>query len=156
MKLAMYAAGAAMAGVTCSSAAAARDLPADGVTRAEIAQWLQGHGYKADMHNDANGEPIISSGAQGINFDIYFYGCTAGRCRSFQYAAGWTESRPLDKLNAWNRDKRWIRSYLTASGKSVYGEYDVKIAPGGTWEQVDETLDQWNSAIVDFRTYMGF
>lgn len=136
--------------------AQARDLPAGGLTRAEVAQWLLGHGYKAQTHDDSEGNSIVSSASDGVNWDIYFYSCgKAGRCASLQYAAGWSGlTLEPDTLNAWNKDQRYIRSYVADKG-AVWGEYDVDISPGGTWEQLDYSLDRWTSALPKFKTHIG-
>ena len=148
--------GAALAALGAGLPAQARDLPAGGVTRQEVANWLTAHGRTARMHPDGAGEPIVSSAVGGVNFDIYFYSCTpAGRCRSIQYAAGWSGlEAAIPKLNGWNADKRYIRAYSKPSG-AVWGEYDIDVGPGGTSEQLDATWDRWASALADFKIYIG-
>lgn len=135
---------------------AARNLPAGGLSRQDVAAWLIGHGLRATIHNDDNGRSIVSSNVSGVNFDVYFYGCEGERCASIQYAGGWT---PLTKgtrenINDWNRQKRYIRAYLD-SKNNVWGEYDVDISPGGTWEQLDKSLTQWTARIADFKAWVG-
>nr|QQZ51966.1 YbjN domain-containing protein [Phenylobacterium glaciei] len=97
-------------------------MPAGGLTRAEIAQWLQGHGYKAKIHDDSSGTSIVTSASDGLNWDIYVYECNgAGRCPDLQYAAGWSGVTVADDtLNTWNRDNRYIRAYQGEKG-SVWG-----------------------------------
>jgi hypothetical protein len=148
---------AALALMLAAGGAVARDLPSGGVTRQEVAGWLQQQGYKANIHNDSSGESIVSStSSAGVNFDIYFFSCTSGRCSSLQYAAGWD---PLtlgtaDHINAWNRDKRYLRAYLDAHN-NVWAEYDVDIDPGGSWEQMDQSLARFNAQVGDFKTYFN-
>ena len=60
----------------------------------------------------------------------------------------------MDKLNTWNRAHRYIRAYLTTSN-GVFGEYDVEVSPGGTWEQLDDSLEIWLVRLKDFKTYIG-
>lgn len=136
--------------------ASARDLPSGGVTREEVADWLRGRGMTANVHNDDRGERIISSNIAGVNFDVYFYACNQDRCASIQYAAGWT---PLAQgtqanINAWNKDKRYVRAYLDNSN-NVWGEYDIDVSPGGTWEQMDASMERWKSQIAQFKSYFG-
>lgn len=137
-------------------AAHARDLPAGGLTRTELAQWLQGHGYKAQIHDDSNGISIVTSASDGVNWDIYFFVCNdVQRCGSIQYAAGWTGVTVADDaLNSWNRTKRYIRAYQGEKG-SIWGEYDIDISPGGTWEQLDKSLDRWTDALPTYKTAIG-
>jgi len=157
MQLRTVFAAAAMAwALLAAGAAASRDLPSGGVTRQDVAAWLQRQGQTATIHADSAGEIIVTSSSGGVNWDIYFYRCTAGRCTDIQYAAGWTEiaSMSLDKVNQWNRDKRYIRAYFGPKN-AVWGEYDVVLSPGGSWEQLDASLRDWISAVQRFKTYIN-
>jgi hypothetical protein len=157
MQLRTVLAAAAMAGaMVAAGAAASRELPAGGLTRQEVAAWLQAQGQTATIHPDSAGEIIVTSASGGVNWDIYFYRCTAGRCTDIQYAAGWTEiaSMSVEKINQWNHDKRYIRAYFGPKN-SVWGEYDVVVSPGGSWEQLNASLRDWNEAILRFKTYIN-
>ena len=151
-KLCVLAAALALA----APPAQARDLPSGGLTRAEVAQWLQDHGYKAKTHLDTAGNTIVSSASDGVNWDIYFYSCSkAERCASLQYAAGWSGLVLEDgTINTWNAGNRYIRAYVTGKD-AVWGEYDIDISPGGTWEQLDQSLDRWGAALPDFKKAIG-
>ncbi|WP_421932489.1 YbjN domain-containing protein [Phenylobacterium sp.] len=155
MKLPALAATLALAALAALPAQA-RDLPAGGLTRAEVAQWLQGHGYKAQTHDDSEGNSIVSSASDGVNWDIYFYDCgKTGRCASLQYAAGWSGLSLADgTLNTWNHGNRYIRGYQAAKG-AVWGEYDIDVSPGGTWEQLDHSLERWTGALSQFKDAIG-
>lgn len=132
----------------------ARDLPAGGMTSAEVAAWLRNASYPATVKPDPTtpGDEIISSSVDGINFDIYMYQCTSGRCKSLQYVAGWPASPNIatDRTNAWNRGHRFCRAYLTTGG-SVYCEFDIDIDPGGTYEALDHSLVRWRAVVGDFK-----
>lgn len=137
-----------------SQSAVAADLPAGGLTRQEVADWLGRHSLTPTIHNDSEGRSIVSSAVSGVNFDIYFLDCAGDRCAAIQYAAGWT---PLaggtpDHVNQWNRDHRNIRAYLD-SHNNVFGEYDIDISPGGSWEQMDQGLNRWSNAVAAFKTF---
>lgn len=153
MKFQIITAAAAVALSLVAGSASARDLPAGGLTRAEVAAWLQQHGLQAKIHNNSTGESIVSSTVSGVNFDIYFYACNGDRCGSIQYAAGWTPlaAGTLTAVNAWNVKNRYARAYLD-DHNNLWGEYDVDISPGGTWEQMDKSLDRWGSIISSFKT----
>jgi hypothetical protein len=90
-------AGALILGA-CAATASARDIPSGGLTYEEVASWLRASGYPATIKPDTSEgaksyERIVSSSVDGVNYDIYFYGCIKGRCDSIQYAAGWPSSR---------------------------------------------------------------
>jgi hypothetical protein len=161
MRLSAVAVAAALSLGLFAGAANARDIPAGGVTYDEVASWLRASGLPAEIKPDTStgagpDERIVASSADGVNFDIYFYGCTAGRCDSIQYAAGWPSSTgSTDRINAWNLSKRYIRAYTTAAGQ-YWAEYDIDVSPGGTYEQLDHTLVRWRSALGEYKAYMGF
>lgn len=141
--------------------AAARDLPTGGMTAQEVADWLTASGYSAQVKPDPTtpGDQIISSTINGVNYDIYMYACTAGRCRSLQYAAGWPTSAAgnvdvATKLLTWDRENRFIRAYISESGKNFWGEFDIDISPGGTYEALDRSLTRWSAAVGSFKAYM--
>jgi hypothetical protein len=153
--------------LTSTQVAAARDLPSDGVPISAIVTWLQGHGYQASIQRDATANSdFVSASANGTSWTIYFYECAGGdqgchQCadacvvKAIQFAGGWNAPGiGQDKLNAWNRDKRYIRTYSDAGG-AIWAEYDVEIAPGGTWEQLDTSLATWNTALTEYHRYFG-
>jgi hypothetical protein len=141
---------------------AARDLPDGGMTATEIAGWLIGAGYSAQVKPDPTtpGDQIVSTKTDGINVDIYLYDCSgegdARRCTSMQYAAGWppTDGYNLEKVNSWNRSNRYIKAYLTAKG-GLFGEYDLDLSPGGSFEMLNDSLQNWRSVVVDFNKYFN-
>ena len=135
--------------------ASARDLPTGGLTRPEVINWLSAQGIQATRQNDSNGADILKASVNGVNFDVYFYDCTADRCRSIQFAAGWSgiQSINVQRLNDWNKDHRFIRAYLTPESYA-FGEYDLVVSPGGTWEELNHALVNWRDMIVSFKTYI--
>lgn len=136
--------------------ALAKPVPAGGVTRQEVADWLVRNDMPAQIHDNGNGAVIVSSVTDGIKFDLYFYGCEAERCVSIQYAAGWSEATgvTVDDVNTWNTKNRYLRAYLS-NGSNVWGEYDVDVSPGGSWEQIDESLRTFKAMVVEFKDTLG-
>ncbi len=138
--------------------ALARDLPPNGVTRQDIVNWLQSHGYTASIQHDTTAnDDYVESAMNGVNYGIYFYACdTYGNCKSIQYSAGWDPIAGVDavKLNQWNADKRYFRAYLNPQN-DIYAEYDIDVMPGGTWELIDATLSRWSSQLASFKDFIG-
>ena len=153
---------AAFAVLISAAPAAARDLPDGGMTATEIAGWLIGSGYPAQVKPDPTtaGDQIVSTTTDGINVDIYLYDCSGTgndrRCTSMQYAAGWPPDSKynLEKINSWNRGNRYIKAYLTAKG-GLFGEYDLDLSPGGSFEMLNDCLQNWRSVVVDFDKYFN-
>lgn len=156
--LASLAACALLAGQAC-----AQGLPAGGLTAEEAADWIRGQGLPGEVLPDPTtpGDQIVRTSADGVNFDIYFYGCTSDapphhRCDSMQYAAGWDNSGGVDveRINQWNRENRFIRAYISRKGM-VFGEMDIDITPGVNYSALNRSLDRWRSAIARFRSSLG-
>jgi hypothetical protein len=155
----LAAVGAAFA-LASALPAAARDLPPGGLTATELAAWLKGKGMPAQVKADPTtpGDQIVSSAQDGVNFDLYLYDCSgngdARRCTSMQYAAGWG-AKPVftaDKANSWNSGNRYVRAYITSDG-ALFGEYDLDVSPGGTFEMLDDTLENWQRGLARFIKY---
>jgi len=164
LRTTVFGAVAAVA-IMCLGAAApalASPLPDGGMTATELATWLTGAGYAAEVKPDTTtpGDQIVSTKLDGLAVDIYLYGCSgdgdARRCTSIQYAAGWAPSsaNSLDRTNEWNRSHRYIKAYLT-KGNSLYGEYDLDLSPGGTFEMLNDTLANWRTNAGEFKTFFG-
>jgi hypothetical protein len=82
MKQLIVAAAAALA--LAPGAGWAKDLPAGGLTLEEMASWLQGEGYKAEIQTADDGSRNIYSAADGQNFHVDTYDCKGDRCALFQ------------------------------------------------------------------------
>lgn len=147
--------GAAMALMIGAAPALARPVPDAGVTREEVAEWLTKKGYKAEIHTDDGGEVLISSAIGGVNYDIYFYACNNKRCASIEYLAGWTpmDDVSLEDVNAWNAKKRYAFGFRDKD-LNIWAQYDVDIAPGGSWELMDVSLETWEQLVVSFKAFI--
>src|SRR5262249_32391370 len=79
---------AAMGLFILASPAAALDLPSNGMTATELANWLIQKGLPAQVKPDPTtpGDQIVSTSTDGIDVDIYLYDCSgegnARRCTS--------------------------------------------------------------------------
>lgn len=155
-------AAAMMTVLLFAAPAAARDLPEGGMTATEIASWLTQQGYQAEVKPDPTtpGDQIVSTTVDRFSFDIYLYDCSgqgnSRRCTSMQYAVGWPASADynVEKVNSWNRGNRYIKAYLTTKG-GLFGEYDFDVSPGGTYEMLNDCLQNWRSVVVDFSKYFN-
>ena len=146
---AMLAAGAGQA--------AAQQINEGGMTGPEVAAWLQKAGYKAELSKDEQGDPMISSAADGQVFKVYFYDCEAGRCKALQFSAGFDLKTPLtlEKANEWNRKNRYLKAYLDDEG-DPYVQYDVNVNAGRTFAGLDDDFGVWTGTIGDFTTFIDW
>lgn len=124
-----------------------------------LQRLMQDLGYRAEMATDDSGDPLIRSAAGGINFDVYFYGCTNGKtCNAIQFVSGFdlVSGTTLDVANAWNRDKRYGRVYLDDES-DPYLEMDINLWGGGVSPATfKDNLEIWESLLNDFQQHIDW
>ena len=138
-------------------AAAARDLPAGGMTLDEIAAWLHDQGLTAEVQTADNGAKSIYSSIGGSNFHIYQYDCKEARCGSLQFSSGFDTKGAFnaDKMNGWNRDNRSAHAYVDKVN-DPWVEFDVDLTPGGSYELLNDELGIWHQSLDNFRKYINW
>lgn len=151
----VFAAAAAMA---AAPAAVAGPLPDGGVTAKEVAAALSAKGYKAEISTGSDGDPIVTSGADGSTFRVFFYTCReTPRCASVQFTAAFDldEGLTYAKINEWNRNKRFGRAYLDDE-MDPFVEMDVDFEHGATSEAVENVIDTWASVLPAYKDFVGW
>ena len=140
-----------------SVAAAVQPAPPATISIADpqnLVTYLQSNGFKAQL--DLSGDfPRIRSGVSGWNYTISFHNCTNGKqCHDLLFYSGW-ETRadakpPLDKINAFNRENRFVRAFVDEEKDPII-EMDVVFTDHQMSEAMfKEHLDIWDSMIVKF------
>ena len=146
-----WAAGLAIAllGPAVQAAAA----PGGGVSADEVASVLRDKGYQAVVAKDGAGDPMIRSGAEGVSFEIFFYGCERGpRCASVEFSAAYhiDGGLKLTDVNAWNVKNRFGRTYLDGEN-DPHMEMDLDLAHGAAAETIGAGLDTWDMVLASFQ-----
>jgi len=141
--------------------ASAKSFPAAGITRDEMAAYLKAHGFPAtNAYESGNEHNILKTTIDGVNLDVYFLDCQTddkGRCGSVQFAASWAVSSPdLELVNSWNREKRFMRAYLTTTKSTLWAEYEMMIAPNGSTALLDKNVDMWRSLTKSLKAHFNF
>src|SRR5688500_1118829 len=80
-----------------------------------LVRALQSGGYSALLGTDKVGDPMVTSGVGGTTFQIFFYNCTDhSECATVTFHSGYdlTDAVSLERMNEWNRTKRFGRAYL--------------------------------------------
>jgi hypothetical protein len=146
----------ALAFVLTACMAAAQGLPAGGLTAKDVASWLQGNGYKAEIGKTDEGKPKISSATQGMPFYVHFYDCKGDRCASIQFVAGFNTggTYTLKKANDWNSDNRWVTASMDKENDPWITQ-DVDLSPGGSYELLNDEFQVWNSTFGRFQKTIG-
>jgi len=156
MNMNMVAATALLATLLVGTATAQTLVSAE--NPAELVAIIQGLGFKAQLDKDNSGDPLIRSSSSGVDFSIYFYGCTKNkRCHSLQFIAGYNLSAgtTLAVLDQWNEEKRFASAYLDDED-DPFLQMDVNTEGGITEENFKKTFDLWQSLKGEFESHIGF
>jgi hypothetical protein len=131
----------------------AEPVPEGGVTADQVAAVLRDKGYAAQISKDSTGDPQIRSGAEGVSFTIYFYGCQQGpRCASIEFSSAYhvEAGMKLADVNGWNLKNRYGRSYID-SVNDPHMEMDLSLEHGGTTEAIGAAIETWDSVLASFQ-----
>lgn len=124
---------------------------------ATIKAIVESQGWPATVVAKEGDDPYIESNRGGLKFLVLFMNCNEGKqCKTLQYYMGFSDAKDisLERLNQWNKDKRFARAYKDDAGDPVL-EMDVDLDFAGIpRENVGETFNTWASLMDSFRTYV--
>lgn len=123
-----------------------------------IAALIQDEGYRALAGTDGVGDPMISSSANGYDFDVFFYGCTDGEnCRDIQFSVTFDleDGMSLTRAQDFNLEKRWAKVYLDEESDPRL-EMDVNMYGGVSATNFNDTLDWWVIIMNEFIEFIDF
>lgn len=160
-RLALAAALALTVSPLTAGAASAQAAPATasrGLTPAEVGTWITGLGGRVGPVQTENGLTFFAVTDAGLTWAVFFYGCEAGVCGEVQFSAVVPGSgATLDKVNAWNRDNRYLKAFHTAAETpTATVQYDVVVLSGGGVEQLADPLAVWLQLLPKFASEMGY
>ena len=143
------------AAIPLSASALARELPDGGVTAGEVADALQAKGYKADVGRDSDGDPKVTSAADGSTFTVLFYGCEKNRCKSIQFSSGFDlkDGMALSDINKWNSDYRFGHGYLDDEN-DPHLTMDEDLEHGATDTAIENDIERWAATLVSFKKFI--
>lgn len=106
----------------------------------------------ASLDTDSSGDPKIVGRIEGTKYGLYFYGCKSGKkCTDIQFNAAWSGTKvTLDKLNEWNRTRRYGKAFLDKDGDPVL-QMSVNIDYGVTRKNLEDNFDWWAKIVPEFR-----
>src|SRR3954467_4643794 len=124
-----------------------------------LVRALQNGGYAAKLGVDKVGDPMITSGVAGTTYQIFFYNCTNHKeCATVTFHSGYdlTSSPGLERMNEWNRGKRFGRGYLDKEDDPIL-EMDVDLDDGGLSPLLFiDNIEFWASILADFEKHIGY
>jgi len=152
MKRMLVAGTAVLALCITATPSAARDIPKGGLTLQQIVDWLHDAGYRAEIQTEKDGKPNVFSAADGNNFHISQYDCKGEICGSLQFWVGFSTngSFSADRMNKWNRDNRWLRTYVDDTN-DPWLEMDVDLSPGCSYENLTDEFTIWRDGLRRFK-----
>lgn len=124
---------------------------------AEVEALLKAQGFAVESHTTESGAPVTTFKLSGYNVSMYYYGCNAGNCASLQLYAGFKLPTKLtaDKMNEWNRGKRFSRAYLNTEGNPSL-ESDLDLEGGVSMANVKSFIETFRLSLDSFAKHVGF
>ncbi len=124
---------------------------------ATIEAIVESQGWPATIVTKLGDDPYIESNRNGLKFLVLSMNCEEGKnCKTLQYYMGFSDAKDvsLERLNQWNKDKRFARAYKDDEGDPVL-EMDVDLDFAGIpRENVGETFNTWATLMDSFREYV--
>ncbi|OYW45263.1 MAG: YbjN domain-containing protein [Sphingomonadales bacterium 32-68-7] len=124
----------------------------------KIVEIVQSRGWPAKLITSRDDDPYIESEHKGLKFLVLFMNCNDDhrQCKTLQYYLGFSDAKDttLDRLNEWNRTKRFARAYRDETGDPVLEmDLDVDFA-GLPRENIGETLNTWSTLMDSFHEFL--
>jgi Putative bacterial sensory transduction regulator len=116
----------------------------------DVLELAKGFG-SAVLSTSSDESPQIVARLNGRKYVINFYGCSKGKaCQSLQFV--WAidlKNVSLDKVNEWNKAKRFAKAYIDSDGDLAL-DMDINLAHGVTRKNLDDSFDYWQVALKLF------
>ena len=126
-----------------------------GLTPAAVRAWLVEKGATVEEPQTIEGQTLLRVNDGSANWLIFFYGCDAtGRCQDIQFAANIVaDGLSLDRINAWNREQRFVKAYLQSNldgTPSAVLQFDVLLLAGLGVDQLNDPTVVWLELLARF------
>ena len=140
--------------------AAAEANPGLGVTIAATSDWLKSIGATVGEVQQSIGRSYLPVNDGRLDWNLWFYTCKIDLCDDVQYSAIFTSPAiTQEKVNDWNRDNRFLKTFYIAPAGDVPAravvQYDVLLSTTGI-EQLNDVTATWANQLDKFATAMGF
>ena len=127
------------------------------LTAGEMGAILRAAGYRYERLEETRELVVFALSMRNLPVLLILGDCKGGRCESLQLAAPFSmRNRPtLERINAWNQEKRFSRAYLDKNGNPVL-ESDLSLKDGVTLETVVSFLKIFEISFSAFATWIGY
>jgi hypothetical protein len=119
--------------------------------------FLQSEGYKT-IDKSTPETLLIESAAEGVRFHVQFFGCDGVKdCQSVQFWSGFDMDKgsDLERINVWNRDKRYGKAYLDGE-MDPFLEMDVNMSGGLPMATAKENMALWTAVLDEFQEHIDW
>jgi len=126
------------------------------LTAGEMEAILREAGYRYERVEEG-ARVFFSLRMGGLRALLFLTDCRGGRCGSLQLFAGFSMRNPptLERINAWNREKRFSRAYLDEDGDPAL-ESELDLEGGVTRQAIISFLETFEISLSRFATWIGF
>lgn len=127
-----------------------------GVTPEEVEALLKAGSYRYERV-EGEGRVYFRLRLAGLRAVLFLLDCREGGCESLQLYAGFSTDDPpsLERVNEWNRKKRFSRAYLDEEGDPVL-EADLDLAGGVADGAIRAFLDLFEENLRAFAAWIGW
>ncbi|MEM1086448.1 MAG: YbjN domain-containing protein [Pseudomonadota bacterium] len=123
-----------------------------------VVEIIQDAGYRAKLNRIEDGQKFIESSANGMKFQIRFYGCTEQQtdCELLVFTTGFDFADPQDErlVARWNYE-RFTKAYLDEEG-DPFIQLPVNILHGVTVANFEDTLIWFTTEMAAFMDHIGW
>jgi hypothetical protein len=120
----------------------------------EMMQIVRDMGFSPELKTDSGGDPMIVFRVEGMKCLVLFFLVTGGRARSLQFMGAFAIKGTLEKVNEWNRRKRYGKAHLDNAGDWAI-QMDVDLDGGARREYIEEALKTWRSIFSAFMAFIS-
>jgi hypothetical protein len=126
------------------------------ITPEEMEALLKAGSYRYERVEE-KGEVYFRLRLAGLRALLLLLDCREGGCQSLQLYAGFSTDNPpsLERVNEWNRKKRFSRAYLDEEGHPVL-EADLNLAGGVADRSIRVFLDLFEESLRAFAAWIGW
>ena len=151
-------------GTAVPTAARAQEAPPAaefvGLAPEAVRQWIGSLGADVGELQRDGGDAYFRVETGGVRWLVFFYGCDlAGLCGDLQYSVAFDAPGVTDAaINAWNRDRRFLKAYLGTAGDGrplAFAQYDVLIQGGAPPSQLADATRIFLEGVVLFDQHLA-
>ena len=120
-----------------------------------VLQIAQRNG-EARIETNSSGNRYIVGTYDGITYIIEFYNCDNNGCNDLAFSAGFDlDNADINRINEWNRTKRFGSAYLDSDGDPVL-LMPVNLAFGVSPQNLNDSFEWWKAVLTDYAGFIGF